>query len=46
MIFQEHVSKNLSDEEFIFNYMNLIFLKPKDQLNPTSINTYNGRLNQ
>ena len=44
MISQENVSNNLSDDIFIVNYMNLIFLKPKDPVSPTSIKTYNGQL--
>ena len=44
MTTSEFVSNNLSDEESIVNYMNQLFLKPKDPLSPTSIKTYNGRL--
>ena len=44
MISQKPLSNNLSDDIYIVNYMNLIFLKPKDPLCPTSIQTYNGRL--
>ena len=44
MTFQENISNNLCDDESIVNYMNLIFSKQIDQLNPTSIKTYNGRL--
>ena len=44
MISQENISNNLSDDISIVNYINLIFLKSKDPLSPTSIKTYNGRL--
>ena len=43
MTFHKNVSNNLSDEECIVNYMNLIFSKPKDQLSPNSMKTYNVR---
>ena len=44
MAASEIVSNNLSNEESIINYMNQLFIKPKDPLSPTSIKTYNGRL--
>ena len=44
MTSQENVSNNLSDDISIVNYMNLLFLKPKDPISPTSLKTYNGRL--
>ena len=38
------VSNNLSDNESIVTYMNQLFIKPKDPLSASSIQTYNGRL--
>ena len=44
MISQENISNNLSDDISIVNYMNLIFLKPKDPISPTLLKTYNRQL--
>ena len=44
MTSQEIVSNNLSDDISIVDFMNLLFLKPKDPISPTSLKTYNGRL--
>ena len=39
----EIISKNLSDDESIVTYMNQLFIKPKDPLNPSSLKIYNDR---
>ena len=39
MTSQENVSNNLSDDISIVNYMNLLFLKPKDSISLTSLKT-------
>ena len=44
MTSQENVSNNLLDDISIVNYMNLLFLKPRNPISPTSLKTYNGRL--
>ena len=44
MAASEIVSNNLSDEESNVTYINQLFLKPKDSLSPSSIQTYNRRL--
>ena len=44
MTSQENLSNNLSDDISIVNYMNLLFLIPKEPISPTSLKTYNGRL--
>ena len=41
---EENLSNNLSTEKSIINYMKILFSTPKDPLSPTSIKTYNGRL--
>ena len=43
MISQENIFNNLSDDIYIVNYLNLIFLKLKDSLSQTSIKTNNSR---
>ena len=43
MISQENIFNNLSDDIYIVNYLNLIFLKLKDSLSQTSIKTNNRR---